>query len=140
MTRVSSCKNWNLKLHATSKYDCLCWTCWLVLTMVSFLNVLENQLPKLTWKAVGSSVVWIKTKVSNGTAQIRHLCSKITIFSCHRCLILCGVEEINNTILNYCLNFKFLTTRFHEVNCNFLNSDKCLYFKSPVPFKTNFFS
>jgi hypothetical protein len=46
---------------------------------------------------------------------------------------------MNNTILNYRLNFKFLTTRFHEVNCNFLNSNKCLYFKSPVPFKTIFF-
>ncbi len=32
----------------------------------------------------------------NGTAHIRHLCKKLTILSCHRCLIFSNVDCINS--------------------------------------------
>jgi hypothetical protein len=35
----------------------------------------------------------------NRTACIRYLCMKITVFSCHRCLIQTSVEKINGILI-----------------------------------------
>jgi len=32
----------------------------------------------------------------NRTARIKHQCRKMTVISCHRCLINIGVEKVNN--------------------------------------------
>ncbi len=51
----------------------------------------------------------------NRTANIRHQCRKITLLSCHRCLINTGVEKMNNISLQ-------ILTFYHPI---FRSKSKC---------------